>query len=94
MTGPRPRDTLPGAEPHVAKNIYEAVLMWGPDVDFTPDAQTWYEATDAAPGSDEKIAVIKRRAELGLPLWHDQDRTDFNGWKKPLPAKLLPNENY
>lgn len=30
--------------------------------------------TDALPGSAEKIEVLRQRNELGLPLWHPNDR--------------------
>lgn len=40
--------------------------------------------TDAAPGSPEKIEVLAMRLELGLPLYHPDDREDREG----LPPSL------
>jgi hypothetical protein len=31
------------------------------------------EPTSAAPGSAEKVAVLERRARLGVSLWHPKD---------------------
>ena len=48
------------------------------EVDFVPradpDDQAW-QPTEAQPGSPEKIAVLCRRLEAGVPLWHPGDRT-------------------
>lgn len=44
-----------------------------------PIETTDFEATDALPGSDEKREIIRKRLESRLPLWHPNDRTDFNG---------------
>ena len=34
---------------------------------------------DAPPGSAEKIEALRRRVELGQPLWHSHDRIDSSG---------------
>ena len=36
-------------------------------------------ATDAPAGSDEKIETLRRRVEMGQPLWHELDREDYAG---------------
>lgn len=40
--------------------------------EFTPKG-ILFEPTTARPGTDEKVAVIEQRYELGLPLWHPDD---------------------
>jgi hypothetical protein len=40
--------------------------------------QEEYRATEALPGSDEKVLVLARRVEEGLPLWHPDDRRTFD----------------
>ncbi|MFO1065125.1 MAG: hypothetical protein U0892_14770 [Pirellulales bacterium] len=35
------------------------------------------EPTEALPGSPAKIEVLKMRASLGVPLWHDEDLQDL-----------------
>ena len=52
------------------------------DQDFQPTAhlygKTPFVPTDAAPGTNEKIEVLRRRVATGLPLWHDHDRKDLS----------------
>jgi hypothetical protein len=36
-----------------------------------------YDASDAMPGTSEKLSVIAERARRGLPLWHAHDRDDM-----------------
>lgn len=46
-----------------------------------------FEATDAAPGSIEKVAVLAWRAECGYPLFHPGDRVTYDGidnYKEPV----------
>jgi|GEM_PF-5917489 len=33
-----------------------------------------FQATEALPGSREKIVVLEQRIRQGLPLWHPADR--------------------
>ncbi len=44
--------------------------------------------TDAPAGSPEKIEILRRRVELGQPLWHDDDRVDYSG----LTGAIRPRE--
>jgi hypothetical protein len=37
-----------------------------------------YDSTKAMPGTKEKIAALAERAEMGLPLWHDYDRVEYD----------------
>lgn len=36
-----------------------------------------YRATEALPGSPEKLAVLSERVRLGQPLWHPRDRVSY-----------------
>jgi hypothetical protein len=38
-----------------------------------------FDATNAIPGTPEKIDVLAERASSGLPLWHRLDRPDYEG---------------
>ena len=40
-------------------------------------------------GSPEKIEILRKRLELGLPLWHEEDRYDYNG----LTGAIRPRES-
>lgn len=56
------------------QSVLEAIRagVW----DYEPEERTEesFEATQALPGSTEKLAVLSRRVAEGLPLWHPADR--------------------
>jgi hypothetical protein len=70
------------------RNVFDAILKYGHDEDFNPVAADDFSATDAPAGSDEKIEALRRRVELGQPLWHDSDRMDYSG----LTGAVRPRE--
>lgn len=49
-------------------------------MDFTP--------TDALPGSPEKLVILQRRAQAGLPLFHPGDN------QTPVEQRSLPAPYY
>ncbi len=69
-------------------NVFEAILKFGHDEDFFPEPTPDFEPTDAPAGSEEKIEVLRRRVELGMPLWHVNDRADYTG----LTGAVRPRE--
>lgn len=72
----------------VCKNVFEAILRYGHDEDFVPQDWNDFQATDAPAGSSEKIEVLRKRVELGQPLWHGSDRVDYSG----LTGAIRPRE--
>jgi len=60
----------------VPRSVLEAIKMglW----DFEPPAveSSRFESTEAMPGTKAKLAVMARRVERGLPLWHPNDRDE------------------
>lgn len=70
------------------RNVFDAILKYGHDEDFDPIAGDEFDPTDAPAGSPEKIEILRRRVELGLPLWHEEDRSDFSG----LTGAIRPRE--
>ncbi|MCO6455068.1 MAG: hypothetical protein J5I93_07185 [Pirellulaceae bacterium] len=70
------------------QNVFEAILKYGHDEDFNPEATMEFLPTEAPAGSQEKIDELRRRVELGLPLWHEKDRTDYSG----LTGAVRPRE--
>jgi hypothetical protein len=61
-------------------NVFEAILKYGHDEDFLPpDDAKDFDRTDAPAGSSEKIEILRKRIESGLPLWHTEDRKDYSG---------------
>ena len=67
------------------KSVLEAIKLgiWDfepADVEFTK-----FEASDAMPGTKEKLSLLVERAQRGLPLWHSDDRDDV---ESPPPSRL------
>ena len=62
----------------MVKSVLEAIRqgIW----DYEPEkvAEKQFLATKAMPGTDEKLQVLARRIEAGLPLWHGEDRRDYD----------------
>jgi hypothetical protein len=69
-------------------NVFEAILRYGHDEDFFPEGGDDFIPTNAPAGSEEKIEVLRRRVELGQPLWHMEDRKDYTG----LTGAVRPRE--
>jgi hypothetical protein len=69
-------------------NVFEAILKYGHDEDFVPDDSDDFQETDAPAGSEAKIEELRRRVELGMPLWHECDRADYSG----LTGAVRPRE--
>ena len=61
------------------KNVFEAILKYGHDEDFSPKRDGDFQATQEPAGSREKLDVLAERVHLGYPLWHENDRADYSG---------------
>ena len=61
------------------RNVFEAILECGHDEDFAPVESEDHRGTDAPAGSHEKLDVMAERIRMGVPLWHDDDRSDYSG---------------
>lgn len=70
------------------QNVFDAILKYGHDEDFVPSESNNFEPTDAPAGSDAKIEALRKRIEMGVPLWHDSDRQDYSG----LTGAVRPRE--
>lgn len=48
--------------------------------DFEPEAvdERLYDSTAAMPGTREKLSILARRVQEGLPLWHSRDRRHYD----------------
>jgi hypothetical protein len=61
----------------VPKSVLEAIELglwdYEPEHNVTDD----FAETNALPGSDEKLSVLAKRLENGLPLWHPHDRRAY-----------------
>ena len=69
-------------------NVFEAILRYGHDEDFVPSEANDFNATDAPAGSSDKIEALRKRVQLGQPLWHMEDREDYSG----LTGAVRPRE--
>ena len=67
----------------MAKSVIEAIQIG--EWDFEPESETNknFDSTSALPGSDEKLEILARRIQQGLPLWHPNDRHTYDN----LPAE-------
>jgi hypothetical protein len=70
------------------KNVFEAILKYGHDEDFYPEASDDFVSTNAPAGSKEKIDILAERIAKGMPLWHEDDRIDYTG----LTGAVRPRE--
>lgn len=55
-------------------SVLEAIRAGIWDFEPTEMLHDEFEATQALPGSNEKLAVLTQRVAQGLPLWHPADR--------------------
>jgi hypothetical protein len=78
----------PIEKPKVVTNVFEAILKYGHDEDFKPNADESFSATDAPAGSEAKIEALRQRVKSGQPLWHMEDRADYSG----LTGAVRPRE--
>jgi hypothetical protein len=71
-------------------NIFTYLSRQGHEEGFQPQVNQRFEPTDAQVGSPEKIEVLARRAQLGLPLWHPGDRS-AQSKRRDLVIDIPPN---
>ena len=62
----------------MANSVLEAIRegIWDFEPTSTEDEE--YESTKALPGSTEKLDILAQRVQLGLPLWHPEDRRTYD----------------
>ncbi len=90
-----PEARLHGKTPTVpngqkGRNIFETLRKFGTADGYEPEAvDETFIPTDAPAGSQEKIEIMRRRIEQGLPTLHDDDRRDYDG----LTGAIRPRED-
>lgn len=83
----------------MATDTFEYILRYGNHSMDSEVASTLFVSTDAVPGSPEKIEILRKRCALRQPLFHPNDRTDFNGCgllvaRNGEELDETPNEDY
>ena len=59
------------------RSVLDAIRMGIFDFEPREVEYSRYAASDAMPGTREKLSAMAERARRGLPLWHVQDRDDM-----------------
>lgn len=70
---PQTESPLSPQIPPCAAAIRKQNYNWSPE----PVSSEHFHATQALPGSTEKLAVLAQRYEAGLPFWHPADRINY-----------------
>ncbi len=70
------------------RNVFDAILEFGHDEDFAPSENDEFTPTEAPAGSAEKLEILARRIQMGVPVWHPDDRADSSG----LTGAVRPRE--
>jgi hypothetical protein len=61
----------------VTKSVLEAIREGNWSYEPEEIDKSRYSATQAIPGTNEKLEVLAARVRAGLPLWHERDRADY-----------------
>lgn len=69
-------------------SVLEAIKMGLWDFEPADLRSNDFDATEALPGSREKLDVLAERVRRGLPLWNQLDRRDFEDLADELPRHL------
>jgi hypothetical protein len=66
----------------VPNSVLEAIKMGLWDFEPVQVEEREFDSTKAMPGTKEKLKILAERVQSGLPLWHSQDRQDFDEEKE------------
>jgi hypothetical protein len=62
----------------VPQSVLDAIKAGDWSFEPASDLMDEFRATDALPGSHEKLEILAQRVARGLPLWHPADRRSFD----------------
>jgi hypothetical protein len=77
--------SLLGRSDTVPRSVLEAIKMGIWDFEPMEIECSKFDASNAMPGTREKLCMLAERARKGLPLWHVHDRDDV---ESPPPVML------
>ncbi len=60
------------------KNVLDAIREGDWFFEPTDVEPAGFQPTSAIPGTEEKLAILAKRASSGLPLWHEADRLNYD----------------
>ena len=69
-------------EQQKSTSVLEAIREGNWDFEPSKADKDEFDSTHALPGTDEKLEILARRIESGLPLWHPSDRMTYDGSEK------------
>ena len=58
--------------------VFEAIAREGNEASFAPIETDEFQPARLPAGSREKIELLRRGVEMGEPMQHDKDRTDYS----------------
>lgn len=61
----------------MANSVLDAIKMGIWDYEPEETEVNEYNSTGALPGTDEKLDILAKRVQSGLPLWHPSDRRNY-----------------
>lgn len=59
-------------------SVLDAIKQGQWDFEPTDFDNKDFRATQAMPGTTDKLSVLAERVRLGLPLWHPRDRQEYD----------------
>lgn len=64
----------------MTQSVLEAIRegQWDFEPKFGRGIKKKFSSTLALPGTEEKVATLAERAQMGLPLWHPEDRRTYD----------------
>ncbi len=87
---PSPTEELgPGNPSASSRNVMDEIVELGHDEDYIPTTEEGFVATDAVPGTREKIGVMEGRVQRGNPIHHPRDRRDYSELGPTLLASTI-----
>jgi hypothetical protein len=85
---------LRNRKPPKKSSIFQWLGVVGNDESYEPKNLDGFVASDAPPGSPEKVELLKQRVERGQPLWHHDDRIDYAGMNGSMQVVAALESNH
>jgi len=70
------------------RNVFEAIAGEGHEESFVPVETDEFIPADLPAGSREKIELLRQRVEMGVPMWHEKDRSDYSNLVGAIRPRL------